>query len=253
MDRNIFHYIFSRIETCIFLLSLAVIHGFSFQVADCMNPSLIPDAETYLGIFNFDFDQNPVRKYRVIIPLLARAVHFVFGDIFGKFQPDTFPSDFSVGMSFLVVNNIIMAAFSVIVFKYISSYTSWFLAALVGLISMLTCRWTGGFAGLPLVDSFYLLVLATTLLGLKTRNTPCLSTAPWSRKSRSKGLPTIQELVRLTILKNPVSMTRWRSMSFRTSAQANAYFFWSHHLGMEKGSTNVVETCTSDALGKSSV
>jgi hypothetical protein len=152
-----------------------------------MDISLVPDTVTYLGVFDFDFDQNPVRKYRVIVPLLARAVHSVFGGVFERLAPETFPGNFSVGMSFLVVNNLIMSLFAVFVYRFIAAYSSWILASIVGLLSVLTCRWTGGFAGLPLVDSLYLLVLAMTLLGLKTQNKTLIIVSiflgPWAKES----------------------------------------------------------------------
>lgn len=187
MRKSFFINIFTRMETWIFLFSLAIIHGVSFQVADCMDISLVPDTVTYLGIFDFDFNQNPIRKYRIIVPLLARGIHFLFGGIFTKLSPETFPGDFAVGMSFLVVNNIIMSIFAVFVFRFISAYSSNFLATIVGLLSVLTCRWTGGFAGLPLVDSLYLSVLAMTLLGLKTKNNALIIASiflgPWAKES----------------------------------------------------------------------
>jgi hypothetical protein len=152
-----------------------------------MDLSLVPDTVTYLGIFDFDFDQNPVRKYRVLVPLLARAVHFLFGGIFTKLSPESFPGDFAVGMSFLVVNNIIMSIFAVFAFRFVSAYSSNLLASLAGLLSILTCRWTGGFAGLPLVDSLYLTVLMMTLLGLKTGSKVLIITSillgPWAKES----------------------------------------------------------------------
>jgi len=179
--------IFSRTETWVFLLCLAVIHGASFHVIDIVNATEGNDTVSYLGLFNFDFNQYSVRKYRIIVPFAARLVHTIFGGVFTKLAPDSFPGDFAVGMSFLVVNNLIMALFGVFVFRFISNYCSWILASLVGLLSMLTCRWTAVIAGLPLVDSLYLLVLAMVLVGLKEKNKKLLIISiflgPWAKES----------------------------------------------------------------------
>lgn len=61
------------------------------------------------------------------------------------------------------------------------------LASVIGLLSMLTCRWTSYIAGLPLVDSLYMVVIVMTLLGIKTNNPKMLILAifigPWAKES----------------------------------------------------------------------
>ncbi len=179
--------LFTRTEFWVFILCLAVIHGPSFHIIDIVDPSMGNDTVSYLGLFNFDFNQYTVRKYRVIVPFAARLIYELFGGIFSRLSPDTFPGNFAVGMSFLVVNNIIMSLFGVFVYRFISNYSSWFVASLVGLLSMLACRWTAIFAGEPLVDSLYLLVLAMVLVGLKEKNKTLIIISiflgPWAKES----------------------------------------------------------------------
>jgi hypothetical protein len=161
---------FSSQESFIFLFSLAVIHGVSFQVMDMLTVVDNPDSITYLGIAELDFNQSEIRKYRVIIPFLAGLINLVFGSLFDFVAPWTFEGDFSLGVSFLIVNNLIMALAGVFIFKYVYAHTRHFLASMLGLVSFLTCRWTGVLAGTPLVDSLFVLILVLVLLGLKTEN-----------------------------------------------------------------------------------
>ena len=177
----------NRLDVWIFFLSLAVIHGVSFHVISITDASELKDCVSYLGLAEFDFDQYEVRKYRVIVPFLASFLNFLLGDVFQALSPWSFAGDFPISMSFLIVNNLIMALAGVLVFKYVFSHTQRFLPALIGLISLLTCRWTGFIAGLPLVDSLYLLVLVMVLLGLKTRDNKLIIAAiflgPWAKEA----------------------------------------------------------------------
>ena len=147
-----------------------------------------PDIKDYLGLANFEFDQNPTRKYRVIVPFLAGGINYVFGPIFSILAPQTFPGpDFSLCLSFLLVNCTVMALFGMLVYRLCKSFGVSSLAAIVGLLSVLTCRWTSYIAGLPLVDSLYMVVIAMTLLGLKTQNAKLITAAifigPWAKES----------------------------------------------------------------------
>jgi hypothetical protein len=90
-------------------------------------------------------------------------------------------------MSFLIVNNLFLALTGVMVFKYVYAHSGQVFASFIGLVSFLTCRWTGFIAGLPLVDSFYILVLSMVLLGFKTRNRQLLIATiflgPWAKEA----------------------------------------------------------------------
>lgn len=175
------------LDVWIFFLSLAVVHGVSFHVMSVTDASEIKDCVSYLGLAEFDFDQYEVRKYRVIVPFLASLINFLFGDVFQNLSPWSFAGDFPISMSFLIVNNVILALTGVLVFKYVFSHTQKFFPALLGLISLLTCRWTGFIAGLPLVDSLYLFVLVMVLLGLKTQNNKLIIASiflgPWAKEA----------------------------------------------------------------------
>ena len=54
----------------VFLFCFAVLLGPAYSLFDSYNydTEANPDIKTYLGLANFDFDQSPIRKYRVIVP-----------------------------------------------------------------------------------------------------------------------------------------------------------------------------------------
>ncbi|MBN2736044.1 MAG: hypothetical protein JXR70_03625 [Spirochaetales bacterium] len=174
-------------ESFIFFISLAVVHGASFQAMDMITAADNPDSITYLGIAELDFNQSEIRRYRVIIPFLAGFINFIFGNLFDALAPWTFKGDFSLSISFLIVNNLLMALTGVFVFKYVYFHTRHFLSSTLGLISFLTCRWTGILAGTPLVDSLFIFILVLVLLGLKTNNRQMLIFSiflgPWAKES----------------------------------------------------------------------
>ncbi|WP_333601515.1 hypothetical protein, partial [Flavobacterium sp.] len=172
------------------LFCFAILFGPAYTLFDSYNYDTVanPDLESYLGIAHFDFNQSPIRKYRVIVPLLASGIHYVFGPVFSSLAPYTFPGpDFSLCFSFLIVNCLFMSIFGLLVYQYCKAYGVSTLGALVGLLSVLTCRWASYIAGLPLVDSLYLVVIGMTLLGIKTKNSKLIFLAifigPWAKES----------------------------------------------------------------------
>ena len=174
----------------VFLFCFAVLLGPAYSLFDSYNYDTVanPDIKTYLGLANFDFDQSPIRKYRVIVPFIASGIDFLFHPIFSKFAPNTFPGpDFSLCLSFLLVNCILMSIFGLLVYQLSKAFGCSRNATVVGLLSVLTCRWTMYIAGLPLVDSLYLVIIAMTLLGIKTKNTTLIVVTiflgPWAKES----------------------------------------------------------------------
>jgi hypothetical protein len=174
----------------LFLFCFAIIFGPAYALFDSYSYDTIanPDLKTYLGLANFDFDQSPVRKYRVIIPFLVSGLNYVFRPLFSGIAPNSFPGpDFSICVSFLIVNCILMSVFGMLVYHLCKEFGATRIAAIVGLLSVLTCRWTSYLAGLPLVDSLYLVIVAMTILGIKTKNSKLIILAifvgPWAKES----------------------------------------------------------------------
>lgn len=173
----------------LFVIFLAVISGFAFGFADVYDHMSNVDVQTYVGLSELNFDQHPVRRYRVIIPLMAAGIHFIFGPILSLLSPNDFPGDFSRIMSFVIVNSALMAIYAVLIFKICQSIIgkSKYWPAIIGVISVLTCRWTMLISGSALVDSLYLVVLGLLLLGILEKRIWMLILAiylgPWAKEA----------------------------------------------------------------------
>lgn len=151
----------------VFMFCIAVVAGPAIGVLFQFDLTHFPDAKTYLGLANFEFDQNPVRRYRLIVPMGARVLNVLMGGVFKQLKPSYFTADFSLAFAFFVVNTILTAWFGLLTYKYIKTFSVGTIAAIVGLLSLLTCRYTIYTAALPLVDSLFCVVIAATLLSLR--------------------------------------------------------------------------------------
>jgi len=176
-----------RYDLIIFLFSLAIISGPAYTVMDEFSYEGCNDCQSYLSIARGDIDKSPVRRYRVIIPLAAGSIDRVAGNFIERFRPWSTTEDFSLSISFLLINSLLMSLYSVLVYRLTLFYVTTPFAAIISLLSLLTCRWTSFFAGLPLVDSLYLVVTAMVLLGIKGKHNGLLVAAifigPWAKEA----------------------------------------------------------------------
>lgn len=173
----------------LFIIFLSVISGFAFGFADVYDHMSNVDVQTYVGLSEFNFDQHPVRRYRIIIPMLAAGIYYVFSPILSMLSPNDFPGDFARIMSFVIVNSVLMAIYAVLIFRIAATVVgkSKFWPAIIGVISVLTCRWTMLISGSALVDSLYLVVLGVLLLGILKQKYSLLVLAiylgPWAKEA----------------------------------------------------------------------
>lgn len=155
-------------ESClVFVFCLAVIVGPAITVLFQFDLTHFPDAKSYLGLANLDFVQNPVRRYRLIVPMAAKILQLLLGRVFVHLKPAYFTGDFSLAFAFFVVNITLTAWFGLLTYKYLKTFGVSAIAAIVGLLSLLTCRYTIYSAALPLADALFCVVIAATLLSLR--------------------------------------------------------------------------------------
>lgn len=166
-------------EFFIFLFSFIILFNLGFHILIYFPLKASPDMQNYLAMAHLDFDQSPIRKYRIIIPLLAFLINSVFGWSFNLFHPWTFDGDFSMCMSFLMVNTAIMSWVILMIFKLCSSFQIGFWYSLLAIVAVISGRWTAELSGLPLVDSLYLLSLVMALFGLKTKRWEYVIASIW--------------------------------------------------------------------------
>ncbi len=177
-------------ELFIWIICFAALFGPAFALFSeyAYDLSANPDVKTYLQIAHFDFDESPVRRYRIIIPALAAGLDLLIGPVIKHIEPWSFPGpNFSLGFSFLLVNCSTLALAGLCIFKLLRSYNISILNTCLALLVFLTCRWTSYFAGLPLVDSLYFLVICMMMLAMRTGNKRllilCLFLGPWAKES----------------------------------------------------------------------
>lgn len=166
-----------REHNLVFLFCMAVMTGPAIAILFAFDLSQAKDCYSYLGLAHFDFEQNPVRRFRVIIPFAAAALNKVFGGVFSKLAPSYFKGDFGLPFSFFLINISLMSYYGVLIYRYCKAYGLSTIISLLGLLVMLTCRYTSYTAALPMVDSLFCVVVAMVLLGIKEKNTGMLITA----------------------------------------------------------------------------
>ncbi|OSZ81970.1 hypothetical protein CAP35_01475 [Chitinophagaceae bacterium IBVUCB1] len=171
----------------VFMFCLAVVAGPAISILFVYDLSLYPDTDTYLGLATFDFDQSPVRRFRLLIPLAATCIDKATFGFFNVLAPAYFKRDFSLPFSFFLVNTSLMAYFGVLIYRYCRAYGLSVLLSLLALLVMLTCRYTPYLAALPIVDSLFCVVVAMTLTGIREQNTKMLIAAifigPFAKES----------------------------------------------------------------------
>jgi len=171
----------------VFLFSMAIMVGPAIAVLFAFDLSQTKDCYTYLGLAHFDFDQSPVRRFRVIIPFIAAALNEVFGGVFAKLAPSYFKGDFGLPFSFFLINISLMSYYGVLIYRYCKAYGLSIFISLLGLLVMLTCRYTLYTAALPMVDSLFCVVVAMVLLGIKEKNTamliPAIFLGPFAKEA----------------------------------------------------------------------
>jgi hypothetical protein len=135
-------------------------HAFTLLLEYDFAPERALDINTYMGMANGDFDQSEIRRYRLIIPLLAQLVYKISGWIFTYIKPYDFNGqNFGLCFSFLLVNTAFVSLSFTFLFKiWRKMGASLLICVLLGSICI-SARWTAYIAGLPLVDSLYLLSL----------------------------------------------------------------------------------------------
>jgi hypothetical protein len=161
---------FEKEYNLVYLFCLAVMLGPAVCILFGNDLSQFTDSYDYMSIANLNFDRSPIRRYRVLIPLVAGALNFAFGNIFDKLAPRYYQGDFSLPFCFFLININLMALAGTLVYRYCKAYGAGIMAALLGLLVMLTCRYTPYYAGLPMVDSLYFFVIALALAGIKEKN-----------------------------------------------------------------------------------
>ncbi len=179
----------------IFAISFFILWNLGFHILVYFPLDQSPDIQNYLAMAQLDFDQSPVRRYRIIIPLAAWFINSTFGWCFNAFHPWSFEGNFSLCFSFLLINTTIMSLAVVMIYKLCKSFHPGFWFCVLATIAVLSSRYSSELAGLPLVDSLYFLSMVLALFGLKTRQSAYVIASiwigPWSKEAFVFMVPLI--------------------------------------------------------------
>jgi hypothetical protein len=117
------------------------------------------DTRSYLRLASGRFDSVSVtRRYRLLVPLGAGALArplAVLGDPAGTARPT---GEWPLRLAFYLLNCLLLGAAGACFYRCARLASASASAAALALVAVLSSRWAGYAAGLPLTDSLYLLV-----------------------------------------------------------------------------------------------
>ncbi|MFC7666063.1 hypothetical protein ACFQT0_00385 [Hymenobacter humi] len=118
-----------------------------------------PDTRSYLRMAAGRFDSVRVtHRYRVLVPAAAAVVAAPIAQVYGHIWPQRPDGRWPLRFAFYLVNCLLLAAAGACWFNAARLVGSSSLAAALAMVALLTSRWAVYAAGLPLIDSLYLLV-----------------------------------------------------------------------------------------------
>lgn len=178
-----------------FCLSLCLLFALTYQEWLVFDVSQSVDPKTYWGLAHFDFEQSVVRKYRVIVPFLAAGLNWLMVSFAHLFKPGSLSGDFSMRLSFYMVNLASGAAWCTLTYAYLRAMDRSKVASLVGLLMVATSYWTVVNTYAFMTDSFYCCFVALTFLGIARKNATMLFWAiligPFAKEAYVFLLPVI--------------------------------------------------------------
>ncbi len=164
----------TRYSVFIYFIFFFVIIGSAYTIYLHFDYTTVIDLRSYMNMAGGDFDVNVTHRYRVIVPFLAKTVSLPIAKVYTVLWPHRAESLWPLRLGFLVVNSTLLTLAAYFIFKTCLAYGASFLASLLTVINLLVSRFAIYIAGLPRIDSLYLLVFALVIYGIKTRSRPAL-------------------------------------------------------------------------------
>jgi len=162
----------------VYLLALGLVAGPGYTMYVHYDFSHSLDTRSYLRMARGEFEGvNITRRYRVLVPAAAAVVAWPLEQVYARVWPQRAASEWPLRLSFYVVNSLLLAGFGVLLFRCCLLYGASPAAAALAVVAVLVSRWAVYTAGLPLVDSLYLLVMALTFYGARSNSGPAVVVA----------------------------------------------------------------------------
>ncbi|GAB3229684.1 hypothetical protein GCM10027346_15310 [Hymenobacter seoulensis] len=160
-----------------YLLALGLVAGPAYTMYVHYDFSHSLDTRSYLSIARGEFKGVSItRRYRVLVPWAAAVVAWPLEQVYAKVWPHRAASEWPLRLGYYVVNCLLMAGFGLILFRTCQLYGAAPPAAALAVAAVLTSRWAVYTAGLPLVDSLYLVVFALAFYAVRSRSATALAT-----------------------------------------------------------------------------
>lgn len=140
-------------------LAVGVLAGPAYTMYVHYDFSHSPDTRSYLSVARGEFQGVSItRRYRVLVPAAAAAVAWPLEKVYARVWPQRAASEWPLRLAFYVVNTLVLGAAGVFWYRGSRRYGATREAAALATALVLSSRWAVYIAGLPLVDSLYLLV-----------------------------------------------------------------------------------------------
>jgi hypothetical protein len=169
------------------LLCAALLAGPAYNTFLHYDFSHTPDCLSYAQMARGNFDVIVTHKYRIVVPLLARAVNMPLEGVYRVIWSHRNFDEARLRFAFFLVNLTLMSLTGLVLFRTCQAYGLGTVAAAVGVAGLLSSRWANYAASLPMVDSFHWLCVSLVFLAIKTKSGRMLALAilmgPLSKES----------------------------------------------------------------------
>lgn len=159
----------------VYLLAVGVLAGPAYTMYVHYDFSHSIDTRSYLSIARGEFaGQSLTRRYRVLVPAVAAVVAGPVARVYARIWPQRAATDWPLRLAFYLVNTALLAAAGGVLYGTDRRYEAPPAAAALAMVAVLSSRWAVYIAGLPLVDSLYVLVFALAFYGVRARSAGAL-------------------------------------------------------------------------------
>ncbi|WP_426490289.1 hypothetical protein [Hymenobacter sp. 102] len=162
----------------VYVLALGLVAGPAYTMYVHYDYSHSLDTRSYLSLARGEFEGvNITRRYRVLVPAVAAVAAWPLEQAYARIWPQRAASEWPLRLAFYVVNCLLMAGVGLLLFRTCLLYGAAPAAAALAVAAVLVSRWAVYMAGLPLVDSLYMLVFALAFYGVRSHSGPAVAVA----------------------------------------------------------------------------
>ncbi|TGE21144.1 hypothetical protein [Hymenobacter metallicola] len=199
----------------VYVLALGVLAGSAYTMYVHYDFSHSLDTRSYLSMARGEFRGVSItRRYRVVVPAVAAAVAWPVEQVYARIWPQRAATDWPLRLAFYLVNTLVLAGAGLLMFRSCLLSGAAPGAAVLAMLAVLTSRWAVYTAGLPLVDSLYLLVFALAFYAAGSGSSLALAAcillgpqakesfvflAPWLLWFARRAMPWPQQLALLVV------------------------------------------------------